>query len=27
MDVPIWIDLQAYIRNSPTLFVNTLECR
>jgi len=25
MDVPYWVDLQAYIRNSSTLFVNKLE--
>jgi dipeptidyl aminopeptidase/acylaminoacyl peptidase len=25
MDVPFWVDLQAYIRNSSTLFVNKLE--
>jgi dipeptidyl aminopeptidase/acylaminoacyl peptidase len=25
MDVPFWVDLQAYLRNSSTLFVNKLE--
>jgi acetyl esterase/lipase len=25
MDVPYWVDLQAYIRNSSTLFINKLE--
>jgi dipeptidyl aminopeptidase/acylaminoacyl peptidase len=25
MDVPFWVDLPAYLRNSPTLFVNRLQ--
>ena len=25
MDVPFWVDLPAYIRNSPTLFINKLQ--